>query len=112
MKDFNPQGSALLMNQSIASKFFCVKIFSQNSLIPIQIVNGFFVFYNVTWGIIFCWKVDTVKGMEKSTRESSGHISFLMIHSNTMLNSNTDSHHSNAAQFQPGTSFDNLCIGF
>jgi hypothetical protein len=26
-----------------------VKIFSQNSLIPIQILNGFFVFYCATW---------------------------------------------------------------
>jgi hypothetical protein len=26
-----------------------VKIFSQNSLFPIQIVNGFFIFYSVTW---------------------------------------------------------------
>jgi hypothetical protein len=28
---------------------FCVKIFSQNSLIPIQILNGFFIFYCATW---------------------------------------------------------------
>jgi hypothetical protein len=26
-----------------------VKIFSQNSLIPIQILNGFFIFYCATW---------------------------------------------------------------
>jgi hypothetical protein len=30
---------------------FCVKIFNQNSLIPIQILNGFFIFYCATWGI-------------------------------------------------------------
>jgi hypothetical protein len=29
---------------------FCVKIFSQNSLIPIQILNGFLIFYCATWG--------------------------------------------------------------
>ncbi len=28
---------------------FCVKIFSQNSLIPIQTLNGFFIFYCATW---------------------------------------------------------------
>jgi hypothetical protein len=28
---------------------FCVKNFSQNSLIPIQILNGFFIFYCATW---------------------------------------------------------------
>jgi hypothetical protein len=28
---------------------FCGKIFSQNSLIPIQIFNGFLIFYNATW---------------------------------------------------------------
>jgi hypothetical protein len=28
---------------------FYVKIFSQNSLIPIQIFNGFFIFYCATW---------------------------------------------------------------
>jgi hypothetical protein len=28
---------------------FCVKIFSQNSLIPIQILNGFLIFYCATW---------------------------------------------------------------
>jgi hypothetical protein len=28
---------------------FNVKIFGQNTIIPIQIVNGFFNFYNVTW---------------------------------------------------------------
>jgi hypothetical protein len=26
-----------------------VKIFSQNSLIPIQVLNGFFIFYDATW---------------------------------------------------------------
>jgi hypothetical protein len=48
---------ALRMNQSNAFKFFInyMKIFSQNSLIliPIQIVNGFFVFYIATWVIRF-----------------------------------------------------------
>jgi hypothetical protein len=28
-----------------------VKIFSQNSLIPIQILNGFFIFYCATWDV-------------------------------------------------------------
>jgi hypothetical protein len=28
---------------------FCVKNFSQNSLIPIQILNGIFIFYCATW---------------------------------------------------------------
>jgi hypothetical protein len=28
---------------------FCEKIFSQNSIIPIQIFNGFLIFYNATW---------------------------------------------------------------
>jgi hypothetical protein len=46
---FNPQGSALLVNQSFALNF-CVKIFSQNSLILIQIVNGSLIFYKGTLG--------------------------------------------------------------
>jgi hypothetical protein len=40
---------------------FCVKIFSQNSLFPIQIINGFFIFYSVAWvtsGAIFYKKID------------------------------------------------------
>jgi hypothetical protein len=32
---------------------FSVKIFSQNSLIPIQILNGFFIFYCATWVVLF-----------------------------------------------------------
>jgi hypothetical protein len=39
---FNPEGVALRMNQSFALKI-SVKFFSQNSLIPIQNFNGFFL---------------------------------------------------------------------
>jgi hypothetical protein len=44
---------------------FCVKIFSQNSLIPIQILIGFFIFYCATWEekkivLIFQWELFTI----------------------------------------------------
>jgi hypothetical protein len=45
---YNQQVVALRMNQSFAFKFLW-KTFCQNSLIPIQIFNGFFIIYCATW---------------------------------------------------------------
>jgi hypothetical protein len=47
---------------------FCMKIFSQNSLIPIQILNGFFIFYCATWVVrlsfIFGTSLFSIKNLE------------------------------------------------
>jgi hypothetical protein len=42
-----------------------VKIFSQNSLNPIQILNGFFIFYCATWVIIDIDANELKKYLEK-----------------------------------------------
>jgi hypothetical protein len=41
---------------------FCVKIFSQNSLISIQILNGFFIFYCATWGGLIPLNIGWING--------------------------------------------------
>jgi hypothetical protein len=43
-----PEGFALRLNQSFAFKFLWEK-FQPNSLIPIQIYNGFLFSYNAIW---------------------------------------------------------------
>jgi hypothetical protein len=49
-KSYNREGVALRKNQSFTFKL-SVKIFSQNSLIPIQIFNGFFFIFEGVEGV-------------------------------------------------------------
>jgi hypothetical protein len=46
-----------------------MEIFSQNSLIPIQILNGFLIFYIVAWVTGICWGLD-MKQPEKIWKEN------------------------------------------